>query len=455
MSKKKKKNFKSDLKRNLKNADKMWKDVAEVHGVIHKQNWDFIAAVNTMTHYHLDQVWIDNLHKNFNNGMLKKHKMLVDDCVGLGKNKAVVGVGSGPSFNKNSFDLQYFLNNDGIRDWGERRYITICSNHQFKPLLNMGIIPDFVLLVDASDVVYDQLTKDIPKHGQSSILIAGLHCSPKVVETWSEQGRDIRFILNTANETKEAYQKLTNKDPGGYSVELGGNVLNGAWVIGITKFHSNVFISVANDLSYKLFDDVDEQRKNYYSDKDYSTNAKVTGTGRDEASKQKRWAGFEINRKSFWTNSKDKYNIKLDLVGTSHTLWVYKNWLEMTLMRQVKHTGNSFHYFNCTEGGILGVMSRCGDSMNREQMRDKNNWYLFDDVCRFYHTAMLRDVFEHFEKCREVFDRKCSGKTLDVLNVEDTARIGLEAIAPSVDLNEYIRKNRIDPITQDLSKQSL
>lgn len=454
MSKKKKNSFKSELKRNLKNADKMWKDVEEVHGVIHKQNWDFIAVVNTMTHHHLDKLWIDNLHKNVESGMLKKHKMLVDDCVGLGKNKAVVGVGSGPSFNKNCYDLQYFLNKDGISNWDERRYITICSNHQFKPLLNMGIIPDFVLLVDASDVVYEQLTKDIPEHGKSSILIAGLHCSPKVINEWSKQGRDIRFILNTANETKDAYQKLTNNDPGGYSVELGGNVINGAWVIGITKFHSNVFIAMGNDLSYKLFDDVEKQRNNYYSDKDYSTNAKGTGTGRDEASKQKRWAGFEINRKHIWTSSKDKYDIKLDLVGTSHTLWVYKNWLEMTLMRQVKHKGNSFHYFNCTEGGILGVMSKCGDSMNKEQMRDKNNWYLFDDVCRFYHTAMLKDVFEHFEKCREVFDRQCIGKQIDVLSVEDTARIGLEGIAQSVDLNEYIRKNRIAATIPNMSEQN-
>ena len=89
--------------------------------------------------------------------------------------------------------------------------------------------------------------------------------------------------------------------------------------------------------------------------------------------------------------------------------------------------------------------------MNKEQMRDKENWYLFDDVCRFYHTAMLRDVFEHFEKCREVFDRQCTGKQIDVLNVEDTARIGLEAIAPGVDLNEYIRKNRIVPFTPNMS----
>jgi hypothetical protein len=312
-------------------------------------------------------------------------------------------------------------------------------------LLNLGIIPDFVLLVDASDVVYDQLCKDIPDHGKSTILIAGLHCSPKVIKAWSEQGRDIRFILNTSNNAKEAYQKLTGNDPGGYSVELGGNVLNGAWVIAITKFHSHVFMAVGNDLSYQLSDDIDEQRKNYYSDKDYSTNAKVTGTGRDEAGRQKRWAGFSISSNALWTNSKDKYNIKLDLVGTSHTLWVYKTWLEATLMRQTKHKEVSFHYFNCSEGGILGVMSKCGDSMNLEQMRDKNNWYMFDDVCRFYHTAMLKDVFEHFEKCREVFDNQWqNGVNTNVLSAVGQVPLGLEDTVRLADLPSDTRKKLIE-----------
>jgi hypothetical protein len=47
---------------------------------------------------------------------------------------------------------------DGVKSWFDRNFIILASNHQLKPLLNMGIIPDFVMVADASDVVMDQLT---------------------------------------------------------------------------------------------------------------------------------------------------------------------------------------------------------------------------------------------------------------------------------------------------------
>lgn len=441
--KKTKESIVKKCKTSMKDTDAIWEAHPELHGTIHKQNWDFITMVNHTTQSYFDKIWVDNLKDNIKKKLLKKHKFLVQDCVGLGKNKAVVGVGAGPSFNKNRADLQHFLNMDGVREWQHRHYITICANHQFKPLLSMGIIPDFVLLVDASDVVYDQLCKDIPEHGKSTILITGLHCSPKVLKEWSDQGREIRFLLNTANETKEAFQKLTGDDPNPYAIEMGGNVLNGSWVISITKFHSNVFICVGNDLSFSLYDKLDEQRTNYYADKDYSTNAKVSGTGRDEAARYKRWGGISrITRKDLiWAPTKrPQYDIEIDLVGTSHTLWVYKTWLEATIMRQMIHPV-SFHYFNCSEGGILGVMSKNGNG-DHSEMRLTDNWYLLDEKCRFYHTARLRDTFEHFEHCREVFDKQCLKSKIGVLGADGLVPGGLGAIAPPVDQNGFTGKSK-------------
>ena len=455
MSKKKKQkltlaSIKGDMDARVKSNEKIYEDSSHLHGIIHKNNWDFISRVNVMTQATYDDLWVENLKANVKNKLHRKHKFLADDCIGLGKNKAVVGIGSGPSFNKNCWDLQYFLNRDGVRNWEARNYITICSNHQFKPLLNMGIIPDFVLLVDGSDVVYDQLTTDIPEHGKHSILLTGLHCSPKTLSKWSEQGREIRFMLNSSNPTKEAFEKLAGKNPNKYIMELGGNVLNGAWVISIMKFGSNVFMAVGNDLAYTIYDDLEEQRKNYYSDKDYTTNAKVTGTGRDEAARMKRWAGItEIRERKIFTNNKDRYDVKLDLMGTSHTLWVYKVWLESTIMRQINQPV-SFHYFNCTEGGILGVMSRCEDSMNKEEMQKKSNWFLLDEMAvnqhskaGMYHTVLLKNAMEHFDKCKEVFDR-CSGR-LDAQSAGGGVARGLEGIAGGVGLQNGMLKNGTDP----------
>lgn len=379
----------------------------EVHGVISRDNWEFVSKINKQTKGFLETMWANNLKENVESRLWEKHHALVDDCLNLAKNKAVIGIGAGSSFNGNKDVLSYFLRHDGLKNWENRAFVTIASNHQYKPLLEMGIIPDFVLLVDGSDVVYDQLCTDIPKHGNSTVLIAGLHCSPKVLNEWTDQGRSIRFYINMAELVQKRFKELTKQKAEKYQMELGGNVLNGAWAISIARMGSNVFMSVGNDLSYNIDQDIEKQRTGYYADGDYSTNAKITGTGRDEAGTQKRWAGISMKR-SLVINPKglDRYNINLEIVGTSHTLWVYKTWLESTLVRH-NDSPRSFHYFNCSEAGILGVMAK--DSSD-EALKDKNNWYMLDDVCRVYHTAMLKDAMEHFLKCKEIFE--CPQKLL-------------------------------------------
>lgn len=391
-------------KKKTKKKKHSYEDRKDLHGIVSKTNYDYIASVRDTTVDKLGETWADNVKYN------KKHwrkQSPLKSCVGLCKNKAIIGIGASPSFNKNKDVLKEFLNRDGMQPWEHRDFVTIAANHQFKPLLEMGIIPDFVLLVDASDVVMDQLTKDIPKEGQHTTLITGVHCNPKVIETWTKQGRGMLFYVSPAPNIMEAFKKHMGKNPYHHKIELGGNVLNGAWMIGINIFKSSVFMCVGNDLSFPISDEIDEQRKLYYADEDYSSNAKETGTGRDEARSLKRWGGFRLERSQIvLPNSPGlkRYNIELDIVGTSPTLWVYKNWLETTLMGQAQHH-TRFHYFNCTEGGILGVMARKdGD----EALKDPSNWYMFDEVCvnkhtgeTMYHTAMLEDAMQFLVDTKE------------------------------------------------------
>jgi len=180
--------------------------------------------------------------------------------------------------------------------------------------------------------------------------------------------------------------------------------MNGAWMIGTAVFQSTVFMGIGNDLSFPIADTIDGQRKSYYADGDYSKNAKGTGTGRDEAATHRRWAGFKLERRKILTPDEslkgtDRYNIELDIVGTSKTLWVYKTWLESTIMGQTKAPAR-LHYFNCTEGGILGVMAKDDSDA---ALKDPKNWFMLDEVCinkhtgaSMYHTAMLKDAIEHF-----------------------------------------------------------
>ena len=382
-----------------------YKKRTELHGIISENNFEFIKTVNEMTLVHLESEWVKNVKKN--KRAWRKHQRL-RALLGIGKNKAVIGIGSGASFNKNKDVLKRFVNSDGIKPWAERDFITIAANHQFKPLLEMGVIPDFVLLVDASDVVMDQLNKDIPKEARGVQLITGVHAHPRVIKEWDRQGRGIVFYTTPSQAIRDVVAEHLKRGKEKHEIELGGNVLNGAFMVAAGVLQSTIFMGVGNDLSFKIDDDLDKQRKEYYADGDYSTNAKVTGTGRDEGKSTKRWGGFSMERKRIISidepiGSKRRYDFELDIVGMSHTLWVYKIWLECTIMGQTNQPVY-LHYFNCTEGGTLGVMAK--DDSDKA-IPDPNNWYFLDEVCinkhtgkQMYMTAMLEDAIEIYLKTK-------------------------------------------------------
>lgn len=377
----------------------------ELHGVISKTNYEFVESVNTVTIAHLGEEWAKNIKKN--KKYWRKHQKL-RNLLGLGRNKAVIGIGAGISFQKNKDVLKRVVNADGVKSWPNREFITIVSNHQFKPLLKMGIVPDFVLLVDASDVVMDQLTKDIPKEAHNTQLITGVHAHPKVIGEWDKQGRGIVFYATKSDVIRDAVKKHIVRGYKEHEIELGGNVLNGSFMIGAAVMQSTVFMGVGNDLSFEIDNDIEKQRKGYYADGDYSTNSEVTGTGRDEGKSLKRWAGYSMERKRVIRidepiGSKRRYNFELDVIGTSQTLWVYKTWLETAMMGQTA-LPVYLHYFNCSEGGILGVMAKDDSD---EALKDPDNWYFFDEVCinkktgkQMYMTAMLEDAIDVFLKAR-------------------------------------------------------
>jgi hypothetical protein len=411
MSKKKKKPREFRLKEPAK-----YEDMPALHGIIHEDWYNVQCDINVNTISHLGETWVKNIK---NNVSLWKKQVALRSLEGLAKNKCVVGIGGGPSFNINKDILKETLNHDGVKEWEDRDFVTIASNHQYKPLLKMGIIPDFVLLVDAADTVYDQLCTDIPESGQNTTLITGIHCSNKILSEWTKQGRQIAFYVTPAPDIMEDFKKYYRKNPKYHKIELGGNCLNGAWMIGIVIMKSTVFIGVGNDLSYPIKKSLEDQRSSYYADGDYSSNAKETGSGRDEAKTGKKWAGFALSDNPMYKvtgKKEDRYHIQLDTVGTSYTLWVYKNWLETTLLNQLKNK-NSFHYFNCSEGGILGVMSRT--KYDNIKMKDKDNWYMFDEVCRFYHTAKLKDAVYSFLQAKEAME--CHNRTL--IDAQDATRL--------------------------------
>lgn len=379
---------------------KSYEEVLETHpefeNVIPKKSWDFIALSDNETVNYLVDEWIDNLEKNIKSKRIKRHGGLDRDCIGFGENKAVVAIGAGQSLNKNIDVLKRIHDIDGVKQWRDRNFIFVASNHMFKPLLKKGIIPDFVMVADASDVVLDQLTKDIPETGRNCILIAGMHCSPKVLKKWEKQGRDIRFYLTTSPGIAEKYKELTNKKPEDVIIQQGGNVLNSCWTMSLKYFKSSVFMAIGNDLSYEYSDDSEERRKKYYADGDYSSNV---ATGRDEAQQKEGWLGFSLSKSNIISlDASKRYNVELNPVGTTGTLWVYKTWIEANVFANADRQDLKYYYYNCTEGGIAGVLCKDDTDEGRE---DISNWFLMDSVCKRWRTRTFEDAISEFLMAKE------------------------------------------------------
>lgn len=368
-------------------------------GVISQKAWDHIGNSNVKTTAYLKKLWADNIKENIQSGLWEKHGSLRKDCIGLGRNKALIGVGAGQSFNKNKHILKQIADIDGVKDWGQRSFIVAASNHMFKPLLEMGIIPDFVSLVDGSDVVMKQLNQAIPAEGHNTILLTGLHCSPKVLKKWSQHGREIRFYMPATEGLEKGFKEETGEEAEQYEILQGGNVLNTLFSIGLRFLHTTTFMAIGNDLSYPLREAMDKQRESYYADGDYSSNMKGTGTGRDEASAHKKWLGFVLTPALV-----GGHKISLDIVGTSPTLWVYKTWIESNVLLNAKGKV-SYHYYNCSEGGIAGVMNKDME-LKDEGLQKEDNWYLMDDVCPRWHTRTLKSAAEEFLKAKEALCRQ-------------------------------------------------
>jgi len=376
----------------------------DLHGVVHKKNFDFIKKVNQTTVARLGGEWARNVKKN--KKMWRKNSTIKElNQLKIGRNKAVIGIGAGPSFHKNKHILKDVVVPDGLKSWEDREFLTIAANHQFKPLLKMGIIPDFVLLVDGAGTVSDQLIKDIPKEAKGTQLITGVHVNPKLLKEWYGQGRNIVFYTTPADVIQDACMENGLRGFADSKLELGGNVLNGSFMMACAVMQSTVFMGVGNDLSFPVKDDLDDQRSSYYADGDYSTNL---ASKRDEGKSEKRWAGFTMERRKIISPTepigcKARYNFELDIVGTSHTLWVYKTWLESVMMGQCA-LPVLLHYFNCSESGILGVMAK---EETKEALRNPENWYFLDETCinkhtgkQMYMTAMLEDAVEVFLRSR-------------------------------------------------------
>jgi len=364
--------------------------------LISERIWEGMHNVNVKTDDGLKKLWLENVRKNLDSSYFDKY-MWANELTGLGINKAIIGVGAGPSFKKNEDVLKEISDLCVMQKLDDQPFIIIASNHMYKPLLEKGIYPHFVMLIDGGDAVYEHLCVDVPRDDKT-ILVAPLQIHPKVLKKWMKQGRSAVICNSFDKEKQKMYQEHTGKDPDAIGLEFGGNVLNCMWSLAVRYLKSSVFISVGNDLCFPRLEYLDDRRKGYYATGDYDINIK---NRRDEARSTFGWMGFELKKSAIV----DGHYVDFKPVNMSHTLFTYKVWLESQVIMN-SESGVSFHYYNCSEGGALGVMSK---GSTKEEMAEKDNWYLLDwhpIVGKRYHTRTLESTSWQFLQAREALTKK-------------------------------------------------
>ena len=338
-----------------------------VSGIVTEQMAEVVFDNSGHTENALGELWMSNLRANLK--LLKKHEMIADALNGFGKGKAVIAVGAGASFNLNKYILKQVYDYNIRFLVEDQPFIIIATNKMFKPLLKMGIHPHFVVLVDAGDVLYDQLCTGIAKKSKNHILITGFHCSPKILKKWDDMGNHILFYLIGGDNEREVFEKHTKKDGEIYQTSQGGNIINTLWIMTIRYLHCSTYIMMGNDLSFKYSHDKKEREESFYAAGDYRTNIL---NKRDEAKDKFAWMGIDKIYRSPFVN---KNMVDFELKSVSRQLWIYKTWLEV--QAAVWSEKQKFFIINASESGVLGVLAK---DYNKKHIMEKGNWFLIDEI---------------------------------------------------------------------------
>lgn len=347
------------------------KEVPELEQVVPEQMWNYVTGCDRFTRDAYEMTWDRNTKKNLKR-LYKKHRGLPHAFLGFCKDKALIGVGAGPSLRNNIHHLEDVYRFNAQFRLNEQPFVIAVCNHQFKPLLKRGIFPHFVFLTDGGDHIYDQLCTDIPELGQATILVASIYADHKTLRDWDSQGRMICFTMPSGEIHRKLFEKYIKEDPEPLTVGSGGNVLNNMFMTGLKILHARNFIALGNDLSYPYSEKLKERRDMFYADGDYSVNLKK---GVDEAKDRFTWVGFKMRDNPF---EQGKKIVEFNPVGTSRQLFVYKIWTELHVTSWARTQPDPFIYYNCSESGIAGVLAK--DMSSRELMDDPKNYYLMDEV---------------------------------------------------------------------------
>lgn len=170
----------------------------------------------------------DLLYRNFRRNLEKKSSY-VDELKAELKNKKLIVVAGGPSLDN---DMQY------LRELS-KAYKILAVGRVVKKLLNAGVIPDYIIMIDANEVLLDQIK------GMDLETIPLLYLSTVYYEVLEEHKGKQYLILQEGYSLAEEYAKAHNFQL--YST--GGSVSTTAIEVGI-RLGCSAIICVGLDLAF-------------------------------------------------------------------------------------------------------------------------------------------------------------------------------------------------------------
>jgi hypothetical protein len=307
--------------------------------------------------------WRANIAGNME-GKLTRRMLVNNDMHSIAVDKAVVAIGAGPSLNNNWNMLLALCDEESRKPWAEKDFVTVVCNHQAKRLLNLGVRPDFVVVMDTDAYTTDQL--DVGDKAKGICLVASIAVRPETAQAWRG---GVRFLVPDGDIADAFEERAERTFDSRMYIPTGGNCINTIWSLVLGLWKAKAWMCVGNDLGYPPTKDLDAKRFNFYADANYATHKRQD---RDEVVASLETPGF------IWTPGGLTYCV----YETTPPLWGYKVWLELNAELMKGHS--ELLTYNCSEGGILGVQ-REGDVCT-----------LYDNANPQWRTRRLEDAIAEF-----------------------------------------------------------
>lgn len=152
---------------------------------------DRTAKMNAVTVQYYLPMWLENMYRNFIKEYVKDIRDIkeVESIVAKGTPGLVIA--SGPSLFK-------YKHTDLLaksKFYTEKQGIIIATSHSLIPCLESGVVPDYVTITDAEDVMLEHIDHPIVDEYSSDIMgIFSTHIHPDVLDRWNG---DRIFVLTS------------------------------------------------------------------------------------------------------------------------------------------------------------------------------------------------------------------------------------------------------------------